>query len=168
MTCVMGIPILISLLIGSPDPPLRALAAIAISPETGDPYCGDSTAEPVKRIPGRGGDRRLLTEADSDDVAGAAMEGELETIGTGQEGEEYAIQIGAFATKRNAERLSRRFTVEGYRTDIYENLPDGRNLIYLVWVGSYRSRDEAMEQIREIKKRYKIEGILTTRAAWKS
>jgi hypothetical protein len=90
------------------------------------------------------------------------ISGESRTSGT-----EFAIQVGAFSIKTNAENLQRQFRNDGYRTDIYENLLDGHNLLYLVWIGSFRTRDDAERTLAEIKSKYNIDGILRTRSSWK-
>ena len=171
MTCFIGIPILISLLSGNPSPIPNSDDGAAMAPWFGDPYCGDTNAVTIKKSPRHVADPGMVPELDSSDDVGASAALEEEDSGTvapEREGEEYAIQIGAFSAKRNAERLWRKFSTEGYHVDIYENLPDGKNLLYLVWVGSFRSREEAKQEIREIKKKFNIEGTLATRAAWKS
>ncbi len=168
MTFGIAIPIIVSILIGTPCSSVVGAEEAMIVPGTGDPYCGDSTSISSKKLPGDGMKKSLAMAADSSSVSGSATEPEDEVTGPGREGEEYAIQIGSFPTKRDAERLSRKFSSVGYQADIYANFPDGKTLIYLVWVGSYRSREEAKEEIRTIKKRFNIDGVLTTRAAWKS
>jgi len=82
-------------------------------------------------------------------------------------GTEYSIQVGAFAVKGNAEKLYRRVTAGGYKAEILENLLDGKNLLYLVWVGSYASPDLANKDLAGIKSKFKIAGVLRPRTAWK-
>jgi SPOR domain len=80
---------------------------------------------------------------------------------------EWAIQVGAFTKKENAEKLLQKITADGYLVNIYENLLDGKNLYYLVWVGSFNSEEEAKPLLKEIKAKYKIEGVLRARQVWK-
>jgi len=82
-------------------------------------------------------------------------------------GEEWAIQIGAFSIRDNAEKLRQRFASEGYAVNVYENLLDGKNLLYLVWVGSFPNADEARPLIKEIKMKYNIDGVPRVRTSWK-
>ena len=82
-------------------------------------------------------------------------------------GKEFAVQVGAFSIRANADKLRQQFMLDGYRTDIYENLLDGRNLLYLVWIGSFKTREEADRTLAEIKSKYNIDGILRTRSSWK-
>jgi len=76
---------------------------------------------------------------------------------------EYAIQVGAFAKKENAERLKKRIQTAGYRVDIYENLLDGQRLLYLVWVGVYLSEESAQPDVAVIKSKFKIDGVIRPR-----
>ncbi len=77
---------------------------------------------------------------------------------------ELAIQLGAFALKKNALRLQQRLRAIGYHADIFENLIDGKNLLYLVWVGSYPSEEAAKPDLDSIKARIKIEGVARPRS----
>jgi len=49
----------------------------------------------------------------------------------------YAIQVGAFKNRENAERLKEKFLKDGYVVQIV-----GKKL-YKVWVGKFDSREEA-------------------------
>lgn len=80
---------------------------------------------------------------------------------------EYTIQVGAFSKITNAKRLQQKLKIDGYNTDIYENLLDGKNLLYLLWVGTYNSKEEAIPDLKKIKAKYKIKGVIRTRCAWK-
>ena len=83
------------------------------------------------------------------------------------QGQEWAIQIGAFSIKENAEKLRKKFISDGYTVNVYENLLDGKNLLYLVWVGSFDTEDEARPLLKEIKSKYNIDGVLRMRQVWK-
>lgn len=83
------------------------------------------------------------------------------------QGQEYAIQIGAFSIRENAEKLKKRLSADGYNTNIYENFLDGKNILYLVWVGAFNTAEETRPILQEIKKRYNIEGVLRMRSLWK-
>ena len=80
---------------------------------------------------------------------------------------EYAIQIGAFGVKQNAERMQKKLILGGFKAEIFENLLDGKNLLYLVWIGSYTSAEAAQKDIAEIKEKFNISGVLRPRTAWK-
>jgi|GEM_PF-2075219 len=94
-------------------------------------------------------------------------EDSLTYIQSDKKGTDFAIQIGAFSIRENAEKLRKNFDADGYRADIYENLLDGKNVLYLVWIGNYASAGEASQHLPEIKSRYKIEGLIRPRISWK-
>ncbi len=83
------------------------------------------------------------------------------------QGQIWAIQIGAFAVKKNAENLRGKVSADGYLVNVYENLLDGKNLLYLVWVGMFATPEEAKTLLKEIKDRYNIDGVLRVRQSWK-
>jgi SPOR domain len=83
------------------------------------------------------------------------------------EGQIWAIQIGAFAVKKNAENLKNKIAADGYLVNVYENLLDGKNVLYLVWVGMLATPEEAKPLLKEIKSRYNIDGVLRVRQSWK-
>jgi hypothetical protein len=82
-------------------------------------------------------------------------------------GNEYAVQIGAFSLKENAEKLYERFRNEGYKIDIYENLLDGKNLLYLVWIGSYTTLEDAQKIQSELKTKFNYDSVIRPRSSWK-
>ncbi len=65
----------------------------------------------------------------------------------------YAVQVGAFSNRTNAEHLDRELRNKGYTTFVFESLYQN-NKIYKVRVGSFKNRSEA----EELKKKLKIEG----------
>ncbi|MBI5022380.1 MAG: SPOR domain-containing protein [Ignavibacteriales bacterium] len=82
-------------------------------------------------------------------------------------GEEWAVQIGAFSLKENAVKLQQKLVANGYRSTVYENLLDGKNLLYLVWVGTFDTADEARPLLKELKTKFNINGVLRMRTSWK-
>ena len=82
-------------------------------------------------------------------------------------GKEYAIQIGAFAVRQNAEQIQKKVAAGGFKADIFENLLDGKNLLYLVWIGSYSSEEAAQKDLVTIREKFSISGVLRPRPAWK-
>jgi hypothetical protein len=77
---------------------------------------------------------------------------------------EYAIQVGAFAKKNNAFILQRKLSQYGYRADVYEDYIQGKPLLYLVWVGSFNSINDAFTLWQEIRDVYKISGVVRMRS----
>ncbi|MDI6767534.1 MAG: SPOR domain-containing protein [Bacteroidota bacterium] len=82
-------------------------------------------------------------------------------------GQEFAVQVGAFSIRENAEKLRAKFSADGYQADIYENLLDGKNLLYLVWIGSFKNPEHAHKTLLEIKAKYNIECVIRQRSGWK-
>jgi len=80
---------------------------------------------------------------------------------------EFAVQVGAFSKKRNAERLAQRFRDDGWRVDTFDNLLDGHLTYYLVWIRSYESPEEAQRYQTVIESKYKIHGVIRQRTGWK-
>lgn len=76
---------------------------------------------------------------------------------------EYGIQVGAFSKKKNAIRLQQKIQAAGYRVDIYENFIDGKQLLYLVWVGIYLSEEDAQPDLTAIKSNFNIDGVIRPR-----
>jgi len=79
----------------------------------------------------------------------------------------YAIQVGAFAVKENAVRLQREFKKKGFKAVIYDNLLDGKNLLYLVWVGRFDTPEEAMPMMKKIEAFTGIRGVLREQMIWR-
>jgi cell division septation protein DedD len=71
----------------------------------------------------------------------------------------YALQVGAFSTMANAEKQKAFFEERGYGAEITDKVRAGRSL-HLVWVGNFRSAEEAGRQGKEIKSKYKIDSIV--------
>ncbi|MBL7074972.1 SPOR domain-containing protein [candidate division KSB1 bacterium] len=66
----------------------------------------------------------------------------------------YTVQIGAFADRKNAERLQIKFK-ENYTTTIAEKTVDNRTF-YLVWVGRFQDRESALQFGQKMKKTHGI------------
>lgn len=74
----------------------------------------------------------------------------------------YAIQVGAFSTMANAEKLKTYFEDLGYQVETQNKVRGGRSL-FLVWVGSFSSADDARRFGEEIKRKHNVESIVVTR-----
>jgi septal ring-binding cell division protein DamX len=74
----------------------------------------------------------------------------------------YTLQTGAFSTMANAEKQKGFFDDLGYTVDITNKIRGGRSL-YLVWVGSYGTAEEARAAGREMKAKVKIDAIIVER-----
>lgn len=74
----------------------------------------------------------------------------------------YTVQVGAFSTSENAQKQKVFFEEFGYTAEITNRVRGGRSL-YLVWVGSFATRDEARRTLREIESKYNITPIVVER-----
>ncbi|HWP83325.1 MAG TPA: SPOR domain-containing protein [Bacteroidota bacterium] len=74
----------------------------------------------------------------------------------------FTVQVGAFSTLQNAEDLRAKFEREGYASNIFTILTDGKKL-HKVWVGEFQSYDEAKRFTSEIKKNFNLESIVVSR-----
>lgn len=74
----------------------------------------------------------------------------------------YTLQVGAFSTVANAQKQKDYFEDLGYSVEVTNKIRGGRSL-YLVWVGSFRTAEEARLLGREVKAKYKIESMIVER-----
>ncbi len=74
----------------------------------------------------------------------------------------YAIQVGAFSTLSNAEKLKSFFEDLNYPVEIQNKVRGGRSL-FLVWVGSFNTAEEAKKFGTEVKSKHQIESIVVMR-----
>ncbi len=74
----------------------------------------------------------------------------------------YALQLGAFASETNADRLRRAVEALGYRVEIVPR-PHADKIIYHVWVGNYQTEAEARAAAAELRTRHSMDAILVTR-----
>ncbi len=74
----------------------------------------------------------------------------------------YTVQTGAFSTSENAQKQKSWFEDLGYTAEITSRVRGGKSL-FLVWVGSYASADEARKVLLEIRSRYNITPIVVER-----
>jgi hypothetical protein len=65
----------------------------------------------------------------------------------------YSIQIGAFKSIRNAERLKQAIQEDGHEVEIRRSERNGE-MLYLVWVGKFRRESQALEFGQEFRKDY--------------
>ncbi|HUL45359.1 MAG TPA: SPOR domain-containing protein [Bacteroidota bacterium] len=74
----------------------------------------------------------------------------------------YVLQTGAFSTLSNAQKQKNYFQELGYSVDINNKIRGNRSL-YLVWVGGYKSVEEARAAVKEIRTKYNVESIIVQR-----
>jgi tetratricopeptide (TPR) repeat protein len=74
----------------------------------------------------------------------------------------FAVQVGAFSTAENANKQKRFFHNVGYPVEILNKVKRGKSF-YLVWIGNFKSNDEARKFGTELKRKYKIDTIVVER-----
>jgi len=74
----------------------------------------------------------------------------------------FTVQVGAFSTLQNAEELRTRFEREGYVSNIFTIVKNGKKL-HKVWVGEFQTQDEAKRFGNEIKKRFNLDSMVVSR-----
>ena len=74
----------------------------------------------------------------------------------------FALQVGAFTAQVNAEKQKQFFEQLGYPVEVLNKVKDNRAL-FLVWIGTYATYDDAKAGGAEIKKKYNIASIVISR-----
>jgi cell division protein FtsN len=74
----------------------------------------------------------------------------------------YTLQTGAFSTAANAEKQKTFFEEKGYSVEITNKVRGGRSL-FLVWVGSYGSADDAKRAGKDVRGKFNIDSIVVER-----
>ena len=74
----------------------------------------------------------------------------------------FALQVGAFTAQVNAEKQKQFFEQLGYPVEVLNKVKDNRAL-FLVWVGTYKTYEEAKAGGVEIKKKYSVASIVISR-----
>lgn len=74
----------------------------------------------------------------------------------------YTLQTGAFSTAANAEKQKLFFEEKGFTVEITNKVRGGRSL-FLVWVGSYGSAEEARRFGTNVRTKYSIDSIVVER-----
>ncbi len=77
-------------------------------------------------------------------------------------GTNFTVQVGAFSTVQNAEDLRAKFEKEGYVSNIFTIVTNGRKL-HKVWVGEFQSIAEAKRFTAEIQKKFGLNSIVVSR-----
>lgn len=74
----------------------------------------------------------------------------------------FTVQVGAFSTLQNAEELKTRFEREGYVSNIFTIVKNGKKL-HKVWVGEFQTQDEAKRFSGEMKKKFNLDSMVVSR-----
>ncbi|HEK85271.1 MAG TPA: SPOR domain-containing protein [Candidatus Aminicenantes bacterium] len=65
----------------------------------------------------------------------------------------YFVQVGALTDLPSARLTSERFKKQGYRTVVKEPFARDKKPLYRVWIGPFRSKDEAQKTLNELVKK---------------
>ncbi len=76
--------------------------------------------------------------------------------------DKYTLQVGAFSTSENAEKLKDSFEQKGYRVEVANKVQNGKSL-YKVWVGAYKTHDAALKASKEVKAKYRLNAMVIER-----
>jgi tetratricopeptide (TPR) repeat protein len=74
----------------------------------------------------------------------------------------FTVQVGAFSTLQNAGELKAKFEKEGYQSNIFTIVSNGKKL-HKVWVGEFQTYDEARRFSAEIKSKFNLTSIVVSR-----
>jgi cell division septation protein DedD len=126
-------------------------ALIKNSPET---WAADFARDDLARMP-------PIASASSE-AARVDSEKKSETKSAGTAKSRYAVQAGAFTEKSKAQELEKRLKGSGYKTEVHER-NEGARKYYLVWLGSFSSRDQAWNCADDLKKKYQVKSHVVRR-----
>ena len=74
----------------------------------------------------------------------------------------FTVQVGAFSTMQNAGELKAKFEKEGFTSNIFTIVTNGKKL-HKVWVGEFQTYKEAKQFTLEIKNRFNLSSIVVSR-----
>jgi hypothetical protein len=105
---------------------------------------------------------RVRSKDDTASVAAAPAEPAAEPAPGAAAKSPYTLQTGAFSTSANAEKQKTFFEEKGLTVEVTNKVRGGRSL-FLVWVGSYVTADEARRFGKEVRSKYSIDSIVVER-----
>jgi cell division protein FtsN len=144
------------LVVQAPQPPYRPELPLTAGEIPAGPVQEQVAAIAVEDLPAVEGDPYEPVFADQDAEAVAANEEPAEPIISGK----FAVQLGAFLSKRNAESLTRKLSTAGYDVSVVVREDShGRNW-YLVRFGLFPSRAEATAVAVDLKARENFEALV--------
>jgi hypothetical protein len=80
----------------------------------------------------------------------------------GTQSGQFALQVGAYSSRENAEKQKLFFEDQGFPVEIINRVKDSRSL-FLVFVGNYLTYDDAKSRIGDIWKQYRVESFVVSR-----
>lgn len=76
------------------------------------------------------------------------------------QGKTYTVQVGAYTTMDIAEKVMDKLKKKGYYAYIATKDIQGEGTLYKVWVGEFKDREKAEEQVKRIKVKEKIQAFV--------
>lgn len=77
-----------------------------------------------------------------------------------QTGSYFSIQVGAFSSKSNADKLARQLRVKGYNNVAVLNPSPGEKKLYKVMVGKFKSQEDALKIARILSEKEKLRVVI--------
>jgi tetratricopeptide (TPR) repeat protein len=74
----------------------------------------------------------------------------------------FALQVGAFSSYENATRQRDMLSGMNQPVEITTRMRGGQNM-YLVWLGSFRTREQALEFAQQLRRQHNIEAMVVSR-----
>lgn len=74
----------------------------------------------------------------------------------------YSVQVGAFDRNEDATDYAQTIARWGFPVEVREKTV-GRKQFAAVWVGRFKSKDDARNCLRNVKKKYGVEGLIVAR-----
>ena len=74
----------------------------------------------------------------------------------------FTVQVGAFLTLQNASELKAKFEKEGYQSNIFTIVSNGKKL-HKVWVGEFQTYEEAKKVSAEVRSKFNLASIVVSR-----
>jgi hypothetical protein len=82
--------------------------------------------------------------------------------GTEHSANGYAVQVGAFERSEDAQDYAQTIVRWGFPIEVREKTV-GQKVLSAVWVGRFESKADARNCVRNVKKRYGVEGLVVAR-----
>lgn len=104
----------------------------------------------------------MADKAPLEHVPPSSVKTEKSAVANRQVSGGYTLQVGAFASKPNAERLQHAVAAMGYRVEVVTRVRTGKTM-YHVWVGNYPTEAEARAAAAELREKHSMDAMLVAR-----
>jgi len=128
-------------------------------PDSAAAFFRNAAARSPDSEAGRSARDRLASIGTS--AAGAVTKAEMEDVVKEPRAPRYAVQVGAFANQTTAVMRKAFFENAGYQVTLRMKKKDDTTL-YLVWIGTYATTDEARQTGEKLKNKYGLSYFLVT------